>query len=176
MTVVLRPMRLLWLAASVALVVALGGSAILFRAHLDDLMKTGLPYLVGVPIGVVISSAIFAGLLRVAVRIVGRFAFAFSEAWLVSVVTTALNVLALLPVALIQMRIYRTEDGARLLVIMGVINIVLTIAAYSFLIRNALGRPIGIARGVLTYLLLGAVIGVLGGISAGIAAFTWRRH
>src|SRR5256885_907375 len=83
----------------------------------------------------IVGSALIALFLKLTVRIVGRFALAFSEAWLVSLFTTALNALVLIPAILIQTRMVRFENGLGPLVITASASILLTIVAYSYLIR-----------------------------------------
>jgi len=177
MTVVPRPVGLLIAAAGVALLAFLGTSAFLLRGHLGELVSANRPLLIGVPIGILVGSAIAAIFLRLAVRIVARFNFAFLEAWLVAICVTALSFTGMAPLGLIQIRLLRPEEAVKLAAIMGGIGFLLTLAAYSFLIRNALGRPIGIGRGILTYLLQSVFLGVLGGIIGVIGALTmhpWR--
>jgi hypothetical protein len=168
MTVVPRPMGLLKLTACLALVLMLGTVAFVFRSQLNPLPKIAVPVLVGVPLGMLIGSIVVATFLRLAVRIVGRFDLSFFEAWLVTLFTSSLDVLAVVPVALAQFRMIRPEEGAKFVALTGGVDLLLTIVVYSFLIRNALGRPIGIGRGILTYLLRGAFLGVLGGIVFGV--------
>jgi len=165
MTVVPRPVSLLALIAAAALIALLGTAAFLFRAHLQDLVKSNLPVLIGLPICLVVGSAITAIFLRLSVRIVVRFDLAFLEAWLVAVLITAVYALAFAPAALIPLHLLQPEQAKLLFLTLGG-GMLITIVSYSFLIRNALGRPIGIGRGILTYLLQGVFLGVLAGIFA----------
>jgi hypothetical protein len=146
----------------VALLAFLGAAAFLLRGHWNDLVTNNRPVLIGVPLGILIGAAIDAIFLRLAVRIVARFNFAFLEAWLVSICVAALGFIALTPAVLVQMRVLRPEDAAKFGALSGGVGFLLTIAAYSYLIRNPMGRPIGIGRGILTCLLQGVFLVVLG--------------
>jgi hypothetical protein len=163
MTVAPRPMSLLWLTASLAFTVTLGTAAFLFHGHLGPLPKNILPILIGVAVG----ETIIAILLRLTVRIVLRFDFAFIEALLVTIFVTALNALALAPAALVRLAIFRPEQSAKLLPITGAASLLLTVVAYAYLIRNAHGRPIGVGRGVLVAILQFVFLAlIIGGVFA----------
>jgi len=166
MAVVPRPVGLLALAAAVTLVLLIGTAAFLFRAHLHDLVENNRPVLIGLPIFLVVYSAITAIFLRLAVRIVVRFDLAFLEAWLLALMISAVNALSVIPAVLVPMHMLPPEQGGKLLVLTASGGLLVTIVAYSFLIRNALGRPIGIGRGILTYLLQIVFVAVLAGIIA----------
>jgi DNA-directed RNA polymerase subunit RPC12/RpoP len=166
MAVVPRPVGLLALAAAVALVLLFSTAAFLFRAHLHELVPYNLPVLIGLPIGLAGGSAILAIFLRLAVRIVVRFDLAFLEAWLLALMISAVNALAVIPAALVPFHMLPPEQGGKLLVLTLGGGLLITIVTYSFLIRNAVGRPIGIGRGILTYLLQTVFVALLAGIIA----------
>lgn len=166
MAVVPRPVGSLALAAAVALVLLIGTAAFLFRAHLHELVPNNLPVLIGLPIGLAVGSAILAIFLRLAVRIVVRFDLAFLEAWLLALMISAINALSVIPAVLVPMHMLPPEQGGKLLVLTASGGLLVTIVAYSFLIRNALGRPIGIGRGILTYLLQTVFVALLASIMA----------
>ncbi len=73
------------------------------------------------------------------------------------------------PYALVPFHLLPPEQAAKLLILTLGGGLLITIVTYSFLIRNALGRPIGIGRGILTYLLQCVFLGLLVGIIALIA-------
>lgn len=166
-TVARRPLGLLWLAAFLAGGAALGAGGYIFRGFLKQVPDNPGPLVIGT-LAAFVASLVIALFLKLAVRVVARIDLAFLEAWLVTIFTLALNVLAAAPVALTQLGLWKVEQGAKLLPITTGVSLLLTVIAYSFLIWNAFGRPIGVWRGVLTYLLQAVFIGALGGIIFGI--------
>jgi len=174
LSVVPRPMGLLSVTATVALAAMLGATAFVFRGQLANLSKASLPILLGTPVALLVYSLIAAFFLRLAVKIVARLNLALAEAWLVTLTATALIVLSMAPVALIQLHMIPVETGAKLLPLTGGLSLLLTIAAYSFLIRNAQGRPIGIGRGILAYLIQGVLVGLIAGLVLGAVIVIWH--
>lgn len=164
LSVVSRPMGMLCLATFLALVAALGAGGYLFRSFLSRVPTNPAPLVIGT-LATIAGSLVIALFLKLAVRVVARLNLAFSEAWLVTVFTLALNALAATPAALTHLGLWKVEQGAKILPITGGVSLLLTIIAYSFLIWNAVGRPIGVWRGVLTYLLQVIFLGILGGIA-----------
>jgi len=160
-------MGMLWLTTSLAMVVALGVGGYLFRSFLSQVPTNPGPLVIGTLV-FILGSLVIALFLKLAVRVVARLNLAYLEAWLVTLFTLALNALAAVPVALIQLGLSQVEQGAKLLAITSGVSLLLTIVAYSFMVRNALGRPIGIWRGVLTYLLQMIFLALLGGVAFGV--------
>ena len=158
---------MLWLPAFVTVAAALGAGGYLFRGDLSQIPTNPAPVVIGTLV-VFVGSLVIALFLKLAVRVVARLDLAFLEAWLVTVITLALNALAAVPAALTHLSIWKVEQGAKLLPITAGASLLLTIVAYSFLIWSALGRPIGVWRGALSYLLQVVFLGVLGGIAFGV--------
>jgi hypothetical protein len=167
MSVARRPMGMLWLTTLLAMGAALGAGAYVFRGFLNQVPTNPGPLVIGT-LAIFAASLIIALFLKLAVRLVARLNLAYLEAWLVTLFTLALNALAAVPVALTQLGVWKVEQGAKLLPITSGACLLLTIIAYSFLIWNAFGRPIGIWRGVLTYLLQVVFLGAVGGIALGV--------
>lgn len=162
-----RPWGMLWLTAFLALSLALGTGGYLFRNFLPWVPGHTQPVAIAT-LSVIAASILSALLLRLAAAIVANLNLAFLEAWLVTVITFALYVLAAVPAAVVQLGLWPAEQGAKFLPVTGGGALLFTIVVYSFLIRTALGRPIGIARGVLTYILQLVFFGILGGVAFGV--------
>lgn len=160
--IVPRRVGLIWTVAGATAAVAVGLAAFLAWNHWDLIPKSaGIPLaviLVALPLGAVV--------LRQLSRLVLRFDLGFSESLPVTVLTVSLALLALLPAALSLVGRVVPEQGARLLPLTIGAALILAIAAYGFLIRNALGRPVGVALGTITFLIHLAA----GLLSAGVIA------
>lgn len=166
-TVARRPLGMLWLVTILAGGSALGAAGYFFRDLLNQVPSNPGPLVIGALAALVASLAI-AVFLKLAVRVVAKMNLAFLEAWLVTLFTLALAALAALPIALTQLGIWKVEQGAKLLPLTTGASQFLTIIAYSFLIWNAFGRPIGVWRGALTYLLQVIFLGAIGAIALGV--------
>lgn len=154
--IVARPVGFLWAIALGFAVPTIAAAAFLGWSNADRIPKTAWFALVAIAIGLPLGAV----LLRQFVRLLLRFDLGFSESLPVTLLAASLTALSLIPAGLSLAGKIPPEPAARLLPITIGAAIFLTMAAYGFLIRNALGRPVGMARGALACLLQSVSIGI----------------